>query len=108
MCQKFPIVVAALARTRHPVTQALDSVTQTFIDTLVVYPIRGFIVFGTGVWNCRDSGAALPTRAVSIGRPVDFGGMVVSLGLMLFAYSTILSWNYYEYNALEHLAGHTR
>ena len=101
-------IAAAAAQTRHPVTQALVSMTQTFIDTLVVCSITGFVIIGTGVWNSGDSGAALTTRAFSLGLPGDFGGLVVSLGLVLFAYSTILGWNYYGEKALEYLAGHTR
>ena len=101
-------IAAAAAQTRHPVTQALVSMTQTFIDTLVVCSITGFVIIGTGVWNSGDSGAALTTRAFSLGLPGEFGGLVVSLGLVLFAYSTILGWNYYGEKALEYLAGHTR
>lgn len=101
-------IAAAAAQTRHPVTQALVSMTQTFIDTLVVCSVTGFVIIGTGVWNSGDSGAALTTRAFSLGLPGDSGGLVVSLGLVLFAYSTILGWNYYGEKALEYLAGHTR
>ena len=101
-------IAAAAAQTRHPVSQALVSMTQTFIDTLVVCTVTGFVIIGTGVWNSGASGAALTTTAFNIGLPGYFGGMVVSLGLVFFAYSTILGWNYYGEKALEYLVGHTR
>ena len=101
-------IAAAAAQTQHAVSQALVSMTQTFIDTLVVCSITGFVIIGTGVWNNGLTGAALTTRAFSLGLPGDYGGLVVSLGLALFAYSTILGWSYYGEKALEYLAGHTR
>ncbi len=101
-------IAAAAAQTRHPVTQALVSMTQTFIDTLVVCSVTGFVIIGTGAWNSGATGAALTTAAFSIGLPGHFGGVIVSLGLVFFAYSTILGWNYYGEKALEYLVGHTR
>ena len=101
-------IAAAAAQTRHPVTQALVSMTQTFIDTLVVCSVTGFVILGTGVWNSGASGAILTTRAFSTGLPGYWGGAVVSLALVLFAYSTILGWSYYGEKALEYLVGHSR
>ena len=56
-------IAAAAAQTRHPVTQALVSMTQTFIDTLVVCSVTGFIILGTGAWKSGASGAALTAAA---------------------------------------------
>src|SRR5690606_3649431 len=47
-------LAAAAARTRHPVTQALVSMTQTFIDTIVVCSITGFTIIATGAWMRVD------------------------------------------------------
>ena len=100
-------IAAAAAQTRHPVTQALVSMTQTFIDTLVVCSVTGFVIIGTGVWKSGASGAELTTKAFSTGLSGGWGGAVVSLGLVLFAYSTILGWSYYGEKALEYLVGHS-
>lgn len=101
-------IAAAAAQTRHPVAQALVSMTQTFIDTLVVCSVTGFVIIGTGAWSNGATGATLTTTAFSMGLPGHFGGVIVSLGLVFFAYSTILGWSYYGEKALEYLVGHTR
>ena len=102
-------IVAAAAQTRHPVTQALVSMTQTFIDTLVVCSVTGFIILGTGAWKSGASGAALTTAAFREGLPLWLhGDVIVALTLPLFAFSTILGNNYYAEKALEYLFGHGR
>jgi AGCS family alanine or glycine:cation symporter len=72
-------IAAAAARTKTPTAQALVSMTQTFIDTIVVCSMTGFVI----AW----------------------GGMVVTLGLALFAYSTLLGWSYYGEKSVEFLFG---
>lgn len=102
-------IVAAAAQTRHPVTQALVSMTQTFIDTLVVCSVTGFIILGTGAWKSGASGAALTTAAFREGLPLWLhGDVIVALTLPLFAFTTILGNNYYAEKALEYLFGHGR
>jgi AGCS family alanine or glycine:cation symporter len=101
-------IAAAAARTRHPVSQALVSMTQTFIDTIVVCSITGFAIIATGAWTSGDSGAVLTTRAFSTGLPGNWGGIIVTVGIALFAYSTLVGWSYYGEKALEYLVGSTR
>ncbi|QQS47733.1 MAG: sodium:alanine symporter family protein [Acidobacteriota bacterium] len=98
-------IAAAAAQSRHPVTQALVSMTQTFIDTIVVCSITGFVIIATGAWQSGTTGAALTTSAFSTGLPGNWGGIIVALGLTLFAYSTLLGWSYYGEKALEYLFG---
>ena len=101
-------IAAAAARAHHPVAQGLVSMTQTFIDTIVVCSITGFTIIATGAWQSADTGAALTTRAFSTGLPGTWGGSIVALALALFAFSTILGWSYYGEKALEYLVGSTR
>ena len=101
-------IAAAAARVHHPVAQGLVSMTQTFIDTIVVCSITGFTIIATGAWQSGDTGAALTTRAFSTGLPGTWGGSIVALALALFAFSTILGWSYYGEKALEYLVGSTR
>ncbi|MCA1619585.1 MAG: alanine:cation symporter family protein [Acidobacteria bacterium] len=100
--------IAAAAKTRRPVTQALVSMTQTFIDTIIVCSVTGFAINATGAWKTGATGAALTTSAFSTGQPGTRGGIIVSAGLALFAYSTLLGWNYYGEKSLEYLFGNTR
>jgi len=81
--------------------------TQTFIDTLVVCSLTGFAIIGTGVWTNGQTGAELVISAFTLGLPGDSGGLIVTLGLIFFAYSTVLGWSYYGEKSLAYLAGHT-
>ncbi|MFQ5603366.1 MAG: alanine/glycine:cation symporter family protein [bacterium] len=98
-------IAAAAAQTKNPVTQALVSMTQTFIDTIVVCSFTGFVILSTGVWDNGETGARLTTAAFSAGLPGGWGGVIVAMGLIFFAYSTILGWSYYGEKSLEYLFG---
>jgi alanine or glycine:cation symporter, AGCS family len=101
-------IAAAAAKSRHPVTQALVSMTQTFIDTIIVCSVTGFVIISTGSWQSGATGAALTTSAFSTGLPGAWGGVIVAVGLALFAFSTLLGWSYYGEKALEYLFGNAR
>lgn len=98
-------IAAAAAMTKNPVTQALVSMTQTFIDTLVVCTMTGLVLILTGVWNTGDTGASLTSVAFQKGLPGYWGNLVVTMGLVLFAYSTLLGWSYYGEKSIEYLLG---
>ena len=96
-------IAAAAAQTKHPVTQALVSMTQTFIDTLIVCTMTGLVLILTGVWSSGSTGAELTTIAFAAG--FSGGEHVVTIGIILFAYSTILGWSYYGEKSIEYLLG---
>ncbi len=98
-------IAAAAARTRNPVTQALVSMTQTFIDTLVVCTLTGLVLITTHTWSSGQTGAELTSIAFSTGLGSVIGQYIVSIGLALFAYSTILGWSYYGEKSIEFLLG---
>ena len=96
-------IAAAAAQTRHPVTQALVSMTQTFIDTLVVCTLTGLVLIVSGEWSSGKTGAELTSIAFSTGLNSTVGQYIVAIGLTLFAYSTILGWSYYGEKSIEFL-----
>ena len=96
-------IAAAAAQTKHPVTQALVSMTQTFIDTLIVCTLTGLVLILTGAWNSGETGASLTAMAFETG--VTGGHYIVTIGLILFAYSTILGWCYYGEKSIEYILG---
>jgi len=98
-------IAAAAAKTDEPVRQALVSMTQTFIDTIVVCTFTGLVILVTGAWESGKTAAALTEHAFSLGLPGTWGGIVVSLSLIFFAYSTILGWAYYGEKSVEYIAG---
>ncbi|MDO5651057.1 MAG: sodium:alanine symporter family protein [Moraxella sp.] len=90
-------IAAAAAKTDHPVRQALVSMTGTFLDTIIVCSITGIVlVMGQmGGFSPADAkGAALTTTTFEAMLPGP-GGWIVTIGLIFFAYSTILGWCYY-------------
>ena len=105
-------IAAAAARTREPVRQAMVSMTQTFIDTIVVCSLTGFAILCTGAWQqinpatgAAFTGSPLTSRAFELALPYELGGYIVVFGLILFAYSTMLGWSYYGEKSLEFLLG---
>ncbi len=98
-------IAAAAARTKYPVTQALVSMTQTFIDTIVICSLTGFAILVSGLWDSGLTGAPLTSQAFATALPGHWGGIVVSIGIILFAYSTLLGWSYYGEKSLEFLLG---
>lgn len=98
-------IAAAAAKTDEPVRQALVSMTQTFIDTMVVCSMTAFVILVTGEWNDGLTAAALTEASFSRALPGSWGGIIVTTGLIFFAYSTILGWCYYGEKSIEYLAG---
>ena len=98
-------IAAAAAQTREPVRQAMVSMTQTFIDTLVVCTFTGLTILVSGAWLEGLNGAPLTQEAFSRGLPGEWGGLIVTISLAMFAFSTILGWSYYGEKAIEYLLG---
>jgi AGCS family alanine or glycine:cation symporter len=98
-------IAAAAAKTKHPVTQALVSMTQTFIDTIVVCTMTGLVIIISGAWTSGKNGAELTSVAFDTAMPGNWGGLIVTLSLILFAYSTIIGWCYYGEKSMEYLWG---
>jgi AGCS family alanine or glycine:cation symporter len=96
-------IAAAAAKTPNPVKQALVSMTQTFIDTLVVCTLTGLVIISSGLWTSGLTGAELTTVAFDTTLPGGIGEFIVTFGLIFFAYSTILGWCYYGEKSIEYL-----
>lgn len=98
-----PIAHAA-ARTTDPVRQGMVAMLGTFIDTLLVCTMTALVILLTGVWDSGRNGAELSTLAFNTGLP-SVGGYIVSVGLSVFAFTTILGWSYYGERCFEYLLG---
>ncbi|MDR3202419.1 MAG: sodium:alanine symporter family protein [Bifidobacteriaceae bacterium] len=106
-------IVAAAAKTTHPVRQGLVSMTQTFIDTIIVVSFTGLVILSTGVWEHPnldpDTGAplvgALTGQAAGETIAGSFGPIVVAVCVAFFALSTILGWSYYGERCAVRLLG---
>jgi len=97
-------IAAAAAKTSDPVRQALVSMTQTFIDTLVVCTMTALIILIAPFWQQGVSPGSLTMQSFELYLG-SFGSVVVVLSTALFAYSTILGWSYYGEKAFEYIFG---
>ncbi len=99
-------IAAAAAKTNSPVRQGLISMTGTFIDTIIICSMTGIVIVITGSFSGSLEGAALTTAAFEAGLPIsDVGKYIVNIGLIFFAFTTILGWNYYGERCIEYLYG---
>ena len=97
-------IVAAAAKTKWAAEQGLISMTGTFIDTIVICTLTGLSLVVSGVWCGPLNGAAMTESAFTMAFPA-FGSILLLVGLVLFAFTTILGWNYYGERCVEYLMG---
>ncbi|WP_163529160.1 alanine/glycine:cation symporter family protein [Halobacillus ihumii] len=97
-------IAAAAARTDYPGRQALVSMTQVFIDTIIVCSITGLTIVMAGEYGGGLEGADLTSESFEVFLG-DIGAYVVTLGLIFFAFSTIVGWSYYGEKCFGYLTG---
>ncbi|MBS63820.1 sodium:alanine symporter family protein [Salinisphaera sp.] len=98
-----PIAHAA-ARTDSPVRQGVVAMLGTFIDTIIVCTMTALVIIATGAWSSGTTGAQLSAEAFNAGMPGP-GHFIVSFGMVVFAFSTMLAWSYYGERTAEYLFG---
>jgi len=103
-------ITAASATTDNPVRQGYINMTGTFFDTIVICSVTGLAICSSGVLGSVDAGGAVVNGAALtimafetvLGR---MGGVLVTISIFLFAFSTILGWEYHGEKAFEYLFG---
>ncbi len=98
-----PIAHAA-AKINSPVKQGTVAMIGTFIDTIIVCSITGLVIIVSGAWTSGETGASLSSLAFESVLP-GLGGVIVSIGLCVFAFTTILGWSIYGEKCVEYLFG---
>lgn len=102
-------IAAAAAKTDLPGRQAMISMTTVFLSTFIVCTITALVIAVTGVLGELDqagrplNGAPLVMEAFS--RTIPYGASMITVGLVLFGYSTIIGWAYYGERSVEYLLG---
>ena len=94
-------IAHATAQSRYPVRQGIVALLEPFIDTVVICTMTALVIIITGVYNAPEhaalvegsQGAAL--TSVAFGSVISWFPVVLSLCVVLFAYSTMISWSYY-------------
>lgn len=100
-------IAAASAKTKSCVKQGLVSMSGTFIDTIIVCTMTGLVLIMSGEYkNAALEGAEKTMSSWNTYFPIaGIGQYIVSIGLVFFAFTTIIGWNYYGERCVEHLFG---
>ena len=102
-----PIAHAAV-RTREPITQGFVSLLEPFIDTIIVCTMTALVIIITGMYDNTSGMSGVELTSKAFGSVFPWFRYVFTLAVILFAYSTMLSWSYYGTKAWTYLFGETR
>ncbi len=101
-------IAAASAITDKPVRQAMVSMTQTFIDTLIMVNLTALAIIVTDAWMQEGLvGAPMTAWALEQGLGGGWGTYTVTLSVLIFSFTTLLGWCYYGERCIERLVGRT-
>ncbi len=92
------------AKVEEPVREGLVAMLGPFIDTICICTMTALVIITTGVWDCGLNGAPLTMHAFDKALP-GYGLWMVVIGVMLFAFSTVIAWSYYGEKGAEYLGG---
>ncbi|MBD3402611.1 amino acid carrier protein [candidate division GN15 bacterium] len=92
------------ARVKEPVREGLVAMLGPFIDTILICTMTALVIISTGVWDSGLNGAELTMTAFDKALPI-YGEWMVVVGIVLFAFSTVIAWSYYGEKGIEFLAG---
>lgn len=99
----------AAAKTKYPLREGLVSSLEPFIDTIIICSLTALVIVMTGAWTSDTKGVGMTVLAFQTGlAKINLGSLaphIVALGLLLFAFSTIISWSYYGSRAANYLFG---
>jgi alanine or glycine:cation symporter, AGCS family len=98
-------MVHAAAQTDHPVRQGMYGIFEVFVDTILICTMTGLVILVTETWTSGANGAALSARAFEVGLPGTWGHIVVTGGILLFSFSTLIGWSYYGETGIVYLLG---
>jgi AGCS family alanine or glycine:cation symporter len=97
-------IAHASAMTNNPVRQGTIAMMGTFIDTIIICSMTGLVIIVSGVWTSGETGASLSSLAFESAMP-GIGSYVVTIGLTVFAFTTILGWSIYSEKCVMYLMG---
>lgn len=102
-------IAHAAARTKWPAREGLVASLEPLVDTIIICTLTALMIILTGVWELDKEGVAMTTKAMEVGLNeigiFGVGKHIVAGGLMMFAFSTIISWSYYGSRAVNYLFG---
>ncbi len=92
------------AKVEEPVREGLVAMLGPFIDTLIICTMTALVIITSGLWDSGLNSAPLTMAAFDKSLPI-YGKWMVVIGILLFSYSTVLSWSYYGEKGIEYVLG---
>ena len=92
-------------RPDHPVRQGMYGIFEVFVDTILICTMTGLVILVTGAWRQRRHRGGAVGPAFETGLPGTWGDIVVTGGILLFAFSTLIGWSYYGETGIVYLLG---
>ena len=97
-------IAHSAAATKEPIREGVVALLEPFIDTVVICTLTALVVGLSGIYHQDISGVQLTAEAFNVGIP-GFGTYFIPFAVLLFAYSTLISWSYYGERAVDYLVG---
>jgi len=102
-------IAHAAAKTKHPVREGLVASVGPLVDTLIICTLTALLIVVTGAWKADAQGVEMTIIGLSKGLTnlglAHTGRHIIGAGLLLFAFSTMISWSYYGSRATYYLWG---
>ncbi len=102
-------IAFAAAQSKYPVREGLVSSIGPFIDTIVICSLTALVIIVSGAWESGIKGVAMTVKGFETGLNrigiFNTGDHIVAISLILFAFSTMISWSYYGSKAVEYFFG---
>ncbi len=99
----------AAAKTEYPLREGLVASIEPLIDTLVICTLTALVIISSGAWTTGLKGVAMTINGFENGFAIigmsGFAKHIITIGLLLFAFSTIISWSYYGTRAVQYVFG---
>jgi AGCS family alanine or glycine:cation symporter len=95
-------IAHAPAKTKEPVREGFVAMLGPFIDTIVICSLTGLVIISSGIYGNGMTGASLTAAAFESVLP-NLGKYIVSIGIIFFAFSTIIAWSYYGETGVKYL-----
>ncbi len=98
-------IAHASASTDHPARQGLWGAFEVFFDTIIMCTITALVIITSGLWKLPDAIAPNAAARISFDISIPGSGYIVTVGMVLFAFATIIAWYYYGEKCAEFLMG---
>jgi len=104
------VIAHSHARTLEPVSEGLVALLEPFIDTVLICTMTGLTIVVAGTWEPATNGGLEGVQITSAAFATVAAGfpIVLAVAVLLFAYSTVISYGFYGGEAFQHLVGHGR